>query len=294
MPPLTPDSLVYPPTPWLLTLPPPAPTPCFSEPEVATLDLLATVTGAPSAIPSELWDTRVPQLSLPATRDLLKQICTSLSERIPFLTWDFLEWEEDAEALFHFQQIPVEPVGVDSCNGEVVGCGTVMTWVAALCGYMTDTLPYPLPDEIPPGFEVLELTEFVATLQEGQPLAALAYVIDVLDHTTGTFFLDACPVCWHSHDEDITDWTDENIAWLEEDATRTVAILERIDALEAWVKAEPARMTLVWQALLDAHTAKEAQEVSASPPKTLMEVWGLLSTDDAADPTGEGSGEGWV
>lgn len=285
MPSLTPDPLVYPPPLWLLTLPPPAPTPCFSEPEVAILDLLATITGAPSAVPPELWDAPIPQLSLPATRDLLKQICSSLSERIPFLAWDFLEWEEDTEALFPFRQIPVDPVGVDICNGEVVGCGAVMTWVAAVAGYATDTLPYPLPEAMPPGFEVLELTEFVATLHEEHPLAALADVIDVLDHTTGTFFLDACPACWHSHDEDITDWTDENVTWLEEDATRALAILERIDALEAWVKAEPERMTLVWQALLDAHIAQEAQEVASSPPKTLIEVWGLA-------PEGENASDG--
>lgn len=276
MPEFTPDPLPHPPAPGLLTLPPPPPRPLRDTlQEMEVLHLLATITGAPTAIPPALWQTPVRHMSLPQTRDLVKQICTSLAERIPFLAWEFLDWEEDAEALEYFRRIPVEPVGVDLCNGEVVGGGAVFTWVAALAGYLVEGLRYPLPDEMPDGFDVLEMTSFLGVPDVTHPLAALADVVDVLNHNTGTFFLDACPVCWHAQDEDIADWSDENVAWFEEDATRALAILERIDALEAWVKAEPARMTLVWQALVDAHRAQAAQEATA-PPQTLVDLWGRV------------------
>jgi hypothetical protein len=284
-----PDPLVHTRTSWLLTPPsPPLPRPHLSDQEVGVLELFATITGAPSAIPPDLWHSPVLPQSFPEVRALLKQICTALAERIPFLHWDFLEWEEDAVVLSHFLQIPVEPVGIDGCNGEVFGYGGVLSWVATLCGYLADEVPYPLPEEMPVGFEVFDLSPFLAKYYEGQPLAGLADIIEMLNHTTDTFFLDACPACWHSNAEDFTDWTDENLEWLEQDALRTSTILARVDALEAWVRTDPARIDVVWQALLEAHTTLQVQEAQARP-QTLLEVWELhLHVDNPEGETIEG------
>lgn len=283
------DPLVYAPTTWLLTPPPlPLPRPHLSDQEAMVLELFATITGAPSAIPPEVWQSSVLPHSFPEARNLLKQIYTALAERIPYLHWDFLEWEEDAVVLAHFLQIPVDPVGIDGCNGEVFGYGGVLSWVATLCGYMAEEVPYPLPEEMPVGFEVFDLSPFLAKHYEGQPLAGLADIIEMLNHTTGTFFLDACPACWHSHAEDITDWTDENLEWLEQDALRTSAILARVDTLETWVRADPARIEVVWQALLEAHTTIQAQAAQARP-QTLLEVWELhLHVDNPEGEATEG------
>lgn len=255
---ITPHGLALPPAPGLLSLPPPPVARPVTQAEIECLTLLTALTGAPTAIPPDLWHTPVRALSLQATCDLLKQIGMSLTERIPFLAWELVEWEEDAEILSHFLQIPVAPVGIDICNGEVVGCGALLTWVAALAGYGVEELPYPLPDEIPIGFEVAELSLLPDVEAANHPLSALADVLNLLNHTTGTFFLDACPFCWQAEGDEITEWTDENLAWLEADAKRTLAILARIEALEAWVKAEPQGIALVWQTLLDAHAARVA------------------------------------
>jgi hypothetical protein len=264
---------------WLLVPPAPVTIPRPAQSEAGTLELLVAITGAPEAILPELWNAPVHPLEFTEVRTLLQQICTALAKRIPFLHFDFLEWEDDSDSLLHCLHIPVDPVGIDSCNGEVVGYGTVVAWVAALSGYMTDDLPYPLPEEMPQGFEVWDLAPDIAKRYQGQPLAGLADVIDLLSHDTGTFFLDACPACWYAYADENFTWTDDNIAWLEQDAARALTILERIGALEAWVQADPARIGLVWQALVAAYADMQAEPVTT--PQTLMEVWDLVSDENS-------------
>lgn len=272
----TPD----PPAPWLLVPPASVTIPRLQHPEAGVLEVVVAITSAPQAIPPELWNAPVRYRSSAELRTLLLHLCTSLSKRIPFLQYDFLEWEEDPDSLFHFVHIPVDPIGIDSCNGEVFGYGPVVAWVAALHGYMTEDLPYPLPEALSVGFDVGDLAPSITKGDATQPLAGLADVIDLLSHNTGTFFLDACPACWYAYADEPFDWTDENIAWLEQDAARTLSILARIDALEAWVQADRTRMRLVWQTLLEAYA--DVQTEAVPTPQTLMDLWGVDKTERAA------------
>ena len=181
--------------------------------------------------------------------------------------------------LHSFFQIPVVPAGVDTCNGDIDGSGAVLTWVGALCGFTVDELRYPLPEAMPQALDLLDLAPLLATRYAGLPLAGLADVVNVLDHRTGTFFLDACPACWQPEMDDATNWEDENLDWLEHDAACALAVLERVDALEAWVAANPARIWEVWQAIVDTHTLEQAA-LARKRPKTLMELWGNVPEEE--------------
>lgn len=271
--------------PRLLVPPSPLIVPSLPQEAALVLDLFATITAAPSAIPPDLWDIPLETLTADCATVLLNRICTHLTPRIPFLSWEVLDWEEDTDALHSFYRIPVVPIGLDTCNGDVIGTGAVFTWVGALCDFAVEELVYPLPQDVPPDLDMFDLVPALTNWYPGHPLAGLVDMIEVLDHRTGTFFLDACPACWEAEQDEGTEWDDENLAWLEQDATRTHVIMDRIDALEAWVAEDPTRIAEVWQALLEAH----AQHADADPrPKTLMEVWGIVpqeATDADMDPT---------
>lgn len=289
---LTTDSVPHPAPLWFLTpLPPPLPHSHFSEEQADSLAVLAAITGAPSAIPVPLWETPLHSLALAEVQPLLKSLCTSLSTTIPLMPPSLWEMEDIRDVLHYFHHIPVFPIGIDSCNGDVVGFGSVMCWIGALVGLSTDALDFPLPTEAPPGFEITDLAPVLAKEHAGHPLSGLADVVEVLLQDTGTFFFDACPSCWHSFTEDVTTWTDENIAWLQEDALKAQALQARIDALEAWVAADPQRIDAVWQALLDAYTTYEAalEELRQGfRPKTLVELWGGIQDDGEPEISIEG------
>ena len=263
-------------TPRLLVPPPPPAVRSLPEEAALVLNLFATVTAAPSAIPPDLWDAPLETLTAESATGLLTRICTYLTPRIPFLSWEVLGWEEDTDALYAFFRIPVMPIGLDTCNGDVVASGAVFTWVSALCDFAVDQLVYPLPRDVPPDLDMFDLVPALTNRYTGHPLAGLVDMIEVLDHRTGTFFLDACPACWEADQDEGTEWDDENLAWLEQDATRTQVIMDRIDALEAWVAADPLRIGAVWQALLEAHTVHTQHADADHRPKTLMEVWGIV------------------
>lgn len=268
---------------WLLTPPSCYPTVLPSNPMPAAqteerlffLELWASLTGAPSVIPPALWQTGVAALDLAGVGAILEQILTALTTKIPFLWWEPLEYADSVEDLRHYLTIPVAPQGIDMCSGDVIYGTPVLMWVAALCGYGVEDEVYPLPEDLPQGLEILELAEMVLQLPSEHPLAGLTAIIHVLLHSTGTFFLDACPSCWQPHGEDFVDWTDENIAWLADQAAQTNLILARIDALEAWVAEDPTRIETVLQTLLGTYTPPQP-----SPrPQTLAELWGFIPAD---------------
>jgi hypothetical protein len=269
---------------WLLVPPPLLEDIHLSEEAAVVLDLLTTVTNAPAAIPPDLWDAPIRSLQADTASDLLKHICTALATRIPFLSWDMPDWDEGIEGLHAFFQIPVVPAGVDTCNGDIDGSGAVLTWIGALCGFAVDDLTYPLPEELPLELDLLNLAPLLATRYAGHPLAGLADVVNILDHRTGTFFLDACPACWQPEMDEGTEWDDENLDWLEQDAARAQVIMDRIDALETWVAQKPTRIGEVWQAIVDTHTL-EQEAVARQRPKTLMDVWGSVPLEAPEDDT---------
>lgn len=280
---------------WLL-VPPPLPpltlrstSPAPSEPtepseeSLLLLELWASLTGAPSAIPPEVWDMPLADLDFEGVCAVVKQIMTALSTRIPFLWEEPLEYADCLDDLRTYFTIPVYPQAVDLCGGDYIYGGPVLMWVAALCGYEVEALPYPLPATRPQGLNVLDMDMVDFAVPDGHPLTGLRDIIRMLLHTTDTFFLDACPSCWQSHGEDFVEWTEENITWLADHAAQTLVILERIGVLEQWVADDPTRIESVWQTLVDAYTAPTIQP--PPPPKTLIEVWGLMPPEEEPLPS---------
>ena len=251
------------------------------------LDLLTTILGAPSAIPTDLWHQ-------PLTADptaTLTAILRHVQTRIPVLEWDMLEDAASPDDLDFLYHIPVYPLGFDTCNGEFESYGPATALLAHLDGFdVPDLLWSPTPDTIPPALNLAPLLPVLDTLPP--PLNGIAVIIAMLHHTTGTLLLDACPSCYQMSLDDMLEWTDDNLTWLEQDAALAERIHQRAFALEAWVAAKPIpRLKTIWQTLRRAHRAALATPpsypgpftISAEDfvagkfplrPKTLVELWG--------------------
>jgi hypothetical protein len=255
------------------------------------LELLTTILGAPSAVPADLW-------AQPLRADpqaILRAILRHVQNRIPQLEWDMLDTAESVHDLDFLEHIPVYPFGFDTCNGEFETYGPATALLAHLDGFdVSDLLWSPQPSSIPPALHLAPLLPILNALPP--PLNGIAVIIAMLHHTTGTMLLDACPSCYHMSLEEMLEWTDENLTWLEQDAALAHRIHRRAYALETWVATNPIpRLKTIWYAIRRAHrtvlTAPPRPQgpftISAEDfvagkvpvrPKTLIDLWGGAAT----------------
>lgn len=275
----------------LLTVHPPRPPhhrprPLPFRDTFAWLDLLTTILGAPSAVPPELW---VQPLDADPKATLVA-ILRHVQNRIPLIEWEMVDFADSVEELSALHQIPIYPLGFDTCNEDIEGYGPATSLLAHLDGFeVPDLLWCPTRETIPDALNLAPLLPALDALTP--PLNGIAVIVAMLHHTTGTMLLDACPSCYAMGLDEMLEWTDDNLTWLEQDAALAERIHKRAFDLEAWVAQKPlARLKTIWQTIRRAHRAfLDAPPVFRGPftisaedfvagklptrPKTLVELW---------------------
>ena len=180
-----------------------------------------------------------------------------------FMEEEINQWEEGwIDQTFHplLDSIPVRPMGfadhdVDPSDyGDLVG---LLYWLSTV---NRESTPAPVlgtfwclsEHRLCRPTEKKFRSEAVATILDGMdlqaPLAYLPGLISTVIKQTGTFFLDACPLCGNFLGPEFY-WTAENFIWFRDDWQVAKPIHEGNQELIKWSHKSPSRLAEISQIL---------------------------------------------